>query len=238
MRFVWNMVLAVLIFTYPPLSHAGDSSTGRREGCRVSVTYSITHTVGPDTTLATCDVLIPRTLPGLQKILSIRYSTEPVVIYDKEGNRYAQFVFRQPKESIKITMTIDAEIYRYDLATAKGKVVVRHLEKPEDLSQWLVHEPYLESYAPEIQEAAKRLKGKTEEDTTRNALEFVIKTLKYSGYDPLDHGAQWALREKQGDCTEFTNLFVALCRANRIPARTQEGFVVQTLKLPAWVQRL
>jgi transglutaminase-like putative cysteine protease len=125
-----------------------------------------------------------------------------------------------------------------DLATAKGRVTARHFEKPEDLSQWLVHEPYLESYAPEIQEAAKRLKGKTEEDTTRNALEFVTKTLKYSGYDPLDHGAQWALREKKGDCTEFTNLFVALCRANRIPARTREGFVVQTLKLPPWVQRL
>ena len=31
---------------------------------------------------------------------------------------------------------------------------------------------------------------------------------------------------KKGDCTEFADLFIALCRINEIPARFTEGFTV------------
>ena len=47
----------------------------------------------------------------------------------------------------------------------------------------------------------------------------------YVGYIKNDRGALYALKTKEGDCTEFMHLFVALCRANKIPARCIGGYV-------------
>lgn len=39
-----------------------------------------------------------------------------------------------------------------------------------------------------------------------------------------EHGAVWAYNNRRGDCTEFTNLFIALCRAAGIPAKFVSGY--------------
>jgi len=39
-----------------------------------------------------------------------------------------------------------------------------------------------------------------------------------------EHGAIWAYDHRSGDCTEFTNLFIALCRAAGIPAKFISGY--------------
>ena len=91
----------------------------------------------------------------------------------------------------------------------------------------MVHETYLEKDAPSITEAARGLGGKDEEQTMRNCFDFVVKTLKKRPYDDKDYGAVWALRQKRGDCTEFADLFVTLCRAHGIPARYCEGYLLE-----------
>ena len=39
-----------------------------------------------------------------------------------------------------------------------------------------------------------------------------------------EHGAIWAYDHRSGDCTEFTNLFIALCRAAGIPTKFVSGY--------------
>ena len=48
----------------------------------------------------------------------------------------------------------------------------------------------------------------------------------YLTYQKLveEHGAVWAYNNRRGDCTEFTNLFIALCRAAGIPAKFVSGY--------------
>ena len=43
-----------------------------------------------------------------------------------------------------------------------------------------------------------------------------------------DRGAVSALKIKKGDCSEYSDLFVALCRAKDIPARVVTGVSVQS----------
>ena len=52
--------------------------------------------------------------------------------------------------------------------------------------------------------------------------------LEYTGYVPEDIGAVDTLKLKGGDCTSYTDLFVALCRACNIPARAIEGYTISS----------
>jgi transglutaminase-like putative cysteine protease len=61
--------------------------------------------------------------------------------------------------------------------------------------------------------------------TARNIFSWVSANIRYAGYRSETLGARQTLETKSGDCTEFVYLFVALCRANKIPARPIGGFV-------------
>lgn len=97
------------------------------------------------------------------------------------------------------------------------------MDKPE---LFLKIEPFIESDHPEIHEKAITLKGATSLDTARNIYDWVANNIQYSGYTQKAQGALYALKKKKGDCTEFMYLFIALARANNIPARGLGGYVV------------
>ncbi len=88
-------------------------------------------------------------------------------------------------------------------------------------------EDWEESDAWEIQDKAWELTGEMD-DPWQAALalyHFTGEQLVYSGYLPQSKGAHAAFISGEGDCTEFADLFVALCRARGIPARFLEGFI-------------
>lgn len=51
-------------------------------------------------------------------------------------------------------------------------------------------------------------------------------------------GAAAAIRSKKGDCAEYASLFVALCRAKKIPAKVVVGYVAVSTEYPghAWAE--
>lgn len=61
--------------------------------------------------------------------------------------------------------------------------------------------------------------------TAKNILHWIADNVEYSGYISSDRGALYAFKNKRGDCTESMNLFIALSRANGIPARGIGGYV-------------
>jgi len=62
-------------------------------------------------------------------------------------------------------------------------------------------------------------------ETVNNISDWVSANISYSGYSGKERGAYYALKYKKGDCTEFADLFVALCRANNIAARRIGGYL-------------
>ncbi|MBR9982508.1 MAG: transglutaminase domain-containing protein [Desulfatitalea sp.] len=95
----------------------------------------------------------------------------------------------------------------------------------EDLTPYLVPEPFIESDNPLIMGLAATLKEDDPLRTVGNTFQWVSEKLHYIGYVKRTRGALYALEHLRGDCTEFAFLFVALCRANGIPARAVGGFV-------------
>ena len=69
-----------------------------------------------------------------------------------------------------------------------------------------------------------RLRHPGGERVAKAALEWVHGNVRHAGLTSQDLGALWALRNRKGDCTEMSYLFVALCRARGMPARVIGGY--------------
>lgn len=94
-----------------------------------------------------------------------------------------------------------------------------------ELGNYLDAEPFIESNDQNIRELAAKLKAEHKILTAKRTFDWVKQNINYIGYIKHTRGALYALKNRKGDCTEFACLFVALCRANEIPARVLGGFV-------------
>jgi hypothetical protein len=91
---------------------------------------------------------------------------------------------------------------------------------------WLSPEPLVESDHPEVARLADDLLHADPLAATRAIYDWLLGKIEYTGYDPVDRGALHALTHRQGDCTEYASLAVALARAMGLPARLAGGYIV------------
>lgn len=90
---------------------------------------------------------------------------------------------------------------------------------------YLAPEPFIESNHPDIVRLAGELKQSSPGRTAQRIYEWVSTRITSSGYTTHRLGAHHTLTARKGDCTEFTDLFTALCRAAGIPARGMGGYI-------------
>jgi len=210
-------------------THAEDSARPV-EGRKVSFTLEYHITAKQGTQKVAVTALVPKSIDGRQKVLRLKYTPQPERVFEENGNKYAFLVLNQPQGNQVVTIDVDMELYRYDLSVAEGSARKRGSGGDANSKLWLTAEKFIEKDAKEVQEAAKKLNGKNEIETLRNIMRYVHQTVSYTGFDNEDRGALWALQNHRGDCTEFTDLFVALCRAKNIPARVWEGYLTDNAK--------
>ena len=172
----------------------------------------------------------PQTLPGRQRVSDIRYSVRPQREMDGPNTLYAQFAGVNITAPIQITIEVDLETYRCDLETAKKSKSSKEALSDSERRKYLAHEKFLEKDSPEIQNAAKQIVAAGEIDTVREILNFVKRTLRYSGFNPEDKGAVRTLADGHGDCSDFADLFIALCRAKGLPARPCSGCLTISIR--------
>jgi len=91
---------------------------------------------------------------------------------------------------------------------------------PREFYPYLGKSPYIESTSARIKNLAKKVvAGKDGAwDKVEAIYDWVREHIEYK--EGKLKGALAALKDGNGDCEELTSLFVAMCRANRIPART------------------
>lgn len=183
--------------------------------------------------------VIPKTIPDRQEILDIQYSTEPSRVFNNNGSHYAEFVFPRPPTKFNLKINVKAVLFRYDLFTTQKKY--RQNPPPQDpnmrIGDFLKHEKYIEKDNPQIQQIAESIKGQTREILVEKLYEYVTNNMEYVNYNQ-ELGAVKAARKKRGACTEYSDLFVALCRAKGIPARVVKGYVTEPVYSPqhAWAE--
>ncbi len=233
-----KLFLALLLINLVSLAVSGGRSAPRQkrgrqltprqtyiQGNIVELVLSYDFSVPGKTHRLSFIVVLPRTIPDRQNILSTNYSPKPSRIFNENGNRYAEFVFVEPNRRVKIEISIKAELFRYDLLTARKKHGRDHREDHQ-LRDFLRQEKYIEKDHDQIQEIANGIEGQTEMDIVIDIYDYVIDNMEYAMPSKKNRGAVKALQSAKGDCTEYADLFVAICRAKNIPARVATGYTV------------
>ncbi|TFG04679.1 MAG: transglutaminase domain-containing protein [Promethearchaeota archaeon] len=110
------------------------------------------------------------------------------------------------------------------------------------LSQYCRGTKFWEVNDPDLMGIAKTLRTESGDDVLsylRNTYNFVQKNIKFRENQDQRFGARRALQEGKGDCDEFSDLFITLCRISHIPARRIIGVLLtgsDTFSLHAWAE--
>jgi transglutaminase-like putative cysteine protease len=166
-------------------------------------------------------VALIRTFSPYQEVQSMQVSpSEYTSIVDEYGNHYAEFDFSgQPAgttQTVQIDYRVTVNELAYNLSVCRGQL----------LDDFINPELHIESANPQIVALAGQLsQGKgTVCQQVRAFYDYIGNNLVYT-YNGANWGAQAALGPMGADCTEYTDLLVALSRARGIPARYFDGLL-------------
>jgi len=179
---------------------------------------------------------VPENHANFQTVKILNFSTIPSwTTTDENGNNIAHFsVNPSPNGKLNISMTalitVNATQYQglsepiqYDTDSA----IFRTYTQPEK---------FIESNNPIIIDMAHNITQSFLGPLNRSQAlcTWVHHNLKYSNFSETPGGAIWALENRIGDCSEYAFLFVAMCRADNIPARVLNGIVTSSINATSW----
>ena len=187
---------------------------------------------GPgEVTDLTLGIAVPGDLPNQKLLTDIRYSAAPSrIVPDRWGQHCAVFELGGVGSGSKagVTYAVNAEvsaIHYLILPETTGRLEDIPAEIREtytaDGSRLRIHSPY-------IQETVKKVVGDEKNPywIARKIYDFIIDSVEYEMVGGWDV-PEVVLKRGTGSCSEYTFLFVALCRAAGLPARYQGGIVVR-----------
>ncbi len=169
---------------------------------------------------------LPREHPPAQYVEDIEISEEPQRrARDEEGNEFIHYSIErlEPRSQKKFTFNTSIRLVSLDFNIQRSKI--GEVEKKGNLANYLVESPFIEIKHPDIQREARTIANRSGDalDIAWNTYEWVIDNIRYQQI-PGEASAARTLQIGEGGSAEFGNLFVALMRANGIPARRVSGW--------------
>ena len=154
---------------------------------------------------------------------------DPTTLNDGSGKVYACWSNLTIEPGQSFNATLDYDVLSFAIRYSIDSHLITNYDKHSDLYQkYTQPEQLVQSDAPEIvAEARSIVKGAQGiHDMVFSIYSFVTSHVHYTS-ETEERGALWALVNGTGDCSEYSYLFVALCRAVGIPARVNVGFGFQ-----------
>ncbi len=191
-----------------------------------NVTYYViveNHGIAPATNIPLTVALLDTEEP-YQTLVSRSTYPEPERVYrDSMDNTFAAYEIRsiQPGENftVRVDAVFDSENADYNiLRSSIGSI-------GDEERKFTLPSKYVESTDPAIKAKAASLAENSTYvvDTLWSTYSFIVEEIDYEK-QPGEFGAAWVLGKGEGGSAELGNLFVALARANGIPARRLSGW--------------
>jgi hypothetical protein len=145
---------------------------------------------------------------------------------DSSGNMYICWDNLTIRPGQRYEATLSYFVFSFGIRYRIDSELIGNYDKHSDLYvKYTQPEELVQSDSPEIVSKAQSITQGIMDihDKVSNIYGFVTSHVRYS-YEEQERGALWALENGTGDCSEYSYLFVALCRASGIPARLNVGF--------------
>jgi transglutaminase-like putative cysteine protease/sugar lactone lactonase YvrE len=175
-------------------------------------------------------VAIPKDAANQKIAGAPRFEPRPdAIVEDRWGQKFARFVARDlvPGESLDLTMTVEAKLF----------AVRRHIDPssvggfddiPEDAKAYLADGS---KYALEHPSIKRHLKAAVEDETElywmlRKIARYIQERMHYELVGGWNI-APTVIDRGSGSCSEYTFVFISMCRAAGIPARYAGAIVIR-----------
>lgn len=160
-----------------------------------------------------------------QKNVRVNYSIQPNKRYsDGENNNLIDFFNFSKKLNKRFKLKINFTLKVYETKLSVNSINAKKYDKKSFLyKRYTQSEKYLEQ-TKEIKKLAKNIVGKEKDyfKMARKIFDWVTANITYK-YPPEERGIIPALKNKCGDCGEFSFVFIGLSRSIGIPARFVSG---------------
>lgn len=121
----------------------------------------------------------------------------------------------------QLSLVVHVEVEKYFINPPPDTTVfVIPKNVPSEMNWFMKKSPYIDIELSEIRRVAKQIAAENPANAWAHVeliYDWVRKNIQYRNGPLRDIKA--TLKDKQGDCEEMTSIFVALCRASKIPAR-------------------
>ncbi len=224
-RLLSSTVLVLLVFIFISAGKGNKAVLTNEREVKLKMTFKV-NVIGHIKTLRLW-MVIPANIKDKQTINDLSFSIDPDSFYSANNNHYVFFKFNDVKEDFKIVLKSRINIYNSISARADTTIT--------DFSKYLVSEPNIEVSSEKIISVARELKRKTDIETVVETFDYVKNHISYKRNPAI--GAEKVLETGVGKCMDYSDLFVALLRANNIPAKSVFGIVVNETSanpLHAW----
>ncbi len=165
-----------------------------------------------------------------QKIVEVAWDSKPVrEIKDQWGQKIAQFQFMnvQANQSATVVMSVKAKIYdiMYHIVPENCGTLA---DIPQEARKYLADGSKLWIQDPLIRETAQKIARETDNPywIARNIFDFLREKMHYElagGWNV----APTVLKRGSGSCSEYSFVYIAICRAAGLPARYAGSVVVR-----------
>lgn len=169
---------------------------------------------------------IPQNQAFQQDLLDIQFEHEPEIIFKENGNRFAQLDIKKINNKTSSTIYMDLELHKNDLGELSNLPRMDFNKDQEELNRYLIFEKFIESYKTSITKKALSLKGNSQWETLQNIYDYIAGHMSFE-LQKKTFGAFHGFTKRIGDCSEYSALFIACCRINKIPAKWVVGQVIK-----------
>jgi len=222
------LTMALLLLT-SPVQALGGVQFRPYSVTTYNLTYEvILHNLGPsDAADIPLRVALLKTWEPHQLLREISVAPEPDEGYmDFLNNSFIIYYIKRlaPEEKFTVRVHATLDVYSIDY-NIEPEQVGNYDKNDPNYKNFIVPSKLIESDDPQIQAAAKEIlkDSNTLLDTIFKTYNWVIDNIEYEKI-PGEVGALYAYKNREGDSAEFSNLFVALLRANDIPSRRISGW--------------
>jgi transglutaminase-like putative cysteine protease len=217
-------------------SHANNSSAIRIEwGAPPRIRLTFTYTIENPTNNPATEIKIKTAIPNNTQFQRVRFTPKLSYEQDEDRNQYAlldigEISAKQTKKNqtfVDVIAKRNPENQISDMGTFES---LNELTRRSSIgARYLRSSKYFNIQDDSIKQFLGLLKKSSNNLTEyiKLAFEFINQKLEYQVNKIRDDAAN-TLRLRRGDCSEFTDLFVTLCRGGGIPAKVVHGLIIET----------